>query len=88
MALMQLLADLTEQRPIEEIAAECDVIFSDLSIGIGETICDHPFRSALDSAKTGKTVLWIGGGFFSIVYPDARFMQSLRLYQESERQGI
>jgi len=77
--LMQMVADRSVQRPIEEVAVECDEIFGPDG--------DDPFRAALDCARDEKKVcMAIYPPYFTVVHPDARFMQSLRLWQDWQQQ--
>jgi len=77
------LAKLTEQRDIHEVAAECDVVFTDNTAKIPGDYVDDPFKSALEAAREdGITCLAVFGDFFLKVKPNATWMQALRLYQE------
>lgn len=84
--LIEELAKITPQRPLMEVAKECDVVFSDRAIEIEATfLVTDPFRSALDlSRDKKKTCLAVFGKYFTIVWPDARWMSSLRLYRSME----
>jgi len=82
--LLEKLAAITPQRPIEEVAAECEVVFADRAMdSIGATVSEDPFHDALVYARNKKQkALFVIGQYFSIVYPDARWMRGLRLYQQ------
>ena len=82
---MDELCEITPQRPLAEVAKECDIAFADreLSTGIETKIVDDPFRSGLDfTLKHKKVSLVIIGEHFTKINPDATWMQALRLYQE------
>lgn len=86
--LMTMLAEKSENRPIAEVAAECDIVFADRHANSGLeipgyeiVICENSFREAIDAAKKGKTAMFVLGEFFSVVYPDARLARSVRIYQ-------
>ena len=83
--LIEELAKITPQRPLIEVAKDCDVVFSDRAIEIEATfIVTDPFHSALDlSLHKKKVCLAVFGKYFTIVWPDARWMRSLRLYQST-----
>lgn len=74
---------MTPQRPLEEVAAECDIAFSRYPKDVPVVITKEPFRDALDYAKEyGLTCLVHFHGFYTIVYPDARWMRALSMYHE------
>ncbi len=82
--LIEELAAITPQRPLTDVAKECDIVFSDgiAPIKIKSFVTTDPFKSALDMARDGKKVcLAVFGKYFTVVHPDARWMQALRLYQ-------
>jgi len=84
--LIQELADITPQRPLSEVAKECDIIFSDGPLEIKSTIVTDPFRAALDyTRQEKKKSMAVFDKYFTCVWPDATWMRSLRLYQEMER---
>lgn len=83
--MIEELAKITPQRPLIEVAGECEMVFSDRSIEIDSLVVADPFRSALDfTIHKKKVCLAVFGGYFTVVFPDARWMQSLRLYQSIE----
>ena len=95
MTIVDELKAITLQRPLAEVAAECDKVFADNTAkfqGDSEFAAD-PFKAALDySRKRGLVVLAIFDRYFvKVIGTDARWMQALRLYQElklqSERAG-
>jgi len=86
--LIQELADITTQRPLSEVAKECDIVFSDgkAPIEIKSTVVQDPFKAALDyTAEKKKISLAVFGRYFILITPDATWMRALRLYQEIER---
>jgi hypothetical protein len=85
-SLIEGLIRLTPQRPLEEVAAECDIAFSRYPKTIPVEIRQDPFRAALDcSRREKKKCLVVFHRFFTVVYPDARWMRSLRLYEEMSK---
>lgn len=93
--LIEALVKITPQRPLAEVARECDIVFSDGVTEILSFIVTDPFKSALDFSRDKKKVcLAIFGKYFIVVQPDARWMRALRLYQSlskeerSTRSGI
>ncbi len=88
MSLLYELAARTTQRSLEDIAAECDVLFGDRVIeGLDFQVVNNPFKAALDCArKEGHTALALFGGHFLVVPPDARWMQALRIYQSIQEE--
>jgi len=80
--LIEELAAITPQRSLSEVASRCDIAFSRYPKSVPVKIEQEPFGAALNySQKYKKTCLVIEHNWFTVVYPDARWMRSLRLYQ-------
>jgi hypothetical protein len=82
--LVEELCRITPQRPLSEVAKDCDVVFSDgaVPIEIDSQIVADSFEEALTCAReNGKVALAVFGSHFTVVWPDARWMRALRLYQ-------
>lgn len=86
-SLMEELCEITPQRPLFEVAKECDIAFADhdLQTGIETKVVDDPFHSGLDfTLKHKKVSLVVIDQHFTKIKPDASWMQALRLYHEME----
>lgn len=80
--IIDKLTELTPQRPLEEVAAECDIAFSRYKKSVPVIITKKPFKMALDIALEYKLICLVHfHGSFTVVYPDARWMRCLRVYQ-------
>lgn len=82
--MIEELAEITPQRPLEEVVKECDIVFSDgvTPINIESIVTPDPFKSALLFSRYKRMVcLAVFGSYFTVIWPDARWMRSLRLYQ-------
>lgn len=83
--LLSKLVAVTPQRSLIDVAEECDIAFSRYPKSVPVKIEQNPFKAALDySRRHNKTCLVIEHSWFTVVYPDARWMQALRLYQAVE----
>ena len=72
-------------KTLAEAAKECDIAFSRYPKSMPVQISQEPFKAALDySRKHKKTCLMIEHSWFTVIYPDARWMQSLRIYQSMQ----
>lgn len=83
--LIQKLADITPQRTLADVAKECAIVFADglVPIKVKSFVVTDPFKAALKyTRETKKNSMAVFGRYFLIIHPDARWMQSLRLYQE------
>lgn len=84
--LVEELVTRTPQCSLSEAAREYDVdtIFSDgvVPIELKSFVVTDSFKSALDFSRDKKKVsLAVFGRYFLVIFPDARWMQSLRIYQ-------
>ena len=78
------LMRITPQRPLFEVAAKCDVGFTDrpMDLPINYEIVDDPLASALWCSRIeGKMCLVVIDKYYLQVPPDARAMQAMRLHQ-------
>ena len=81
-SIIEQLAEITPQRPLEEVFAECDIAFSRYPKSIPVIITKEPYKMALNIALEYKiTCLVHFHGSFTVVYSDARWMRCLRVYQ-------
>ena len=83
MSIVDELVKITKQRPLAEVASECDIVFTDdLSKWPGE-LAEDPFRKALNfSLNESAVCLAIFKEYFVKIKPDPTWMRALRLYQE------
>lgn len=84
MDLIDELAAITPQRPLCEVAKECDIAFADGPVEVEAIIVPDPFRAGLDCSRNEKKtclVVLVTSGHFTVISPDARWVRSLRLYQ-------
>ena len=80
--LVEKLSEISEKRSVEEVASECDLIFTDDLNKWPGILSDDPFRAALDaSRKENKTCMAIYGRYFTKITCDPTWMRALRLYQ-------
>lgn len=88
-SIIEQLEEITPQRSLEEVFAECDIAFSRYPKSIPVIITKTPFKMALDYALEYKlTCLVHFHGSFSVVYPDARWMRCLRVYQLMQEKAL
>ena len=88
MELIDQLLRMTGQRPLAEVAGECDMVFTDdLNKWPGE-LTDDPFKQALNhSRKRNIVCLAIFERYYVKIKPDPTWMRALRLYQELQNSG-
>ncbi len=89
-SLLDRLTEITPQRDVLDVAAECDAAFADRQItGLDAEMVEDPFHTALCRSREKRCVcLAVFGEYFCKITPDPTWMRALRLYQESKAQGI
>ncbi len=87
-SILENLIAMSEQRELADVAKECDIAFCRYSSkieGLDVINADDPLRAALDYAmKHKKTCLVHEHCWFGVVHPDARWMQSLKIWESIE----
>ena len=82
--IIESLSQMTPQRPITEVAAECDVVFTDNTAKYPGMYMNDPFKAALDVSREQKKIcLAVFDRYYLMMVPVATWMMALRLYQES-----
>ena len=89
--VMDRLAAMTPQRPLAEVANECDVVIvgEDLAAELGGlmdvVVAADPFRAGLDMARDEKKrCCVILPPHYFVVEPGPTWMQALRIYQDMQ----
>ena len=83
MSLIDEIVSITPQRPIAEVAAECDVVFTDNTAKYPGMYMNDPFKAALDvSREQNKICMAVFDKYYLKIVPDATWMRAMRLYQE------
>ena len=85
MTLIQHLSNISENRRPEEVAAECDIVFTDDINKFPGIFAIDSFKAALDKVrKDSVTAMAVFDTYFIKIEPNARWMRALRLYQETK----
>lgn len=83
MPLIDEIVQLTPQRPIAEVAAECDVVFTDDAAKWPGVLSGDPFKAALDASLHQKKIcMAVFDRYYIKIVPDATWMQAMKLYHE------
>lgn len=83
MSLLEALQAMTRQRPIAEVAAECDIVFTDDAAKRPGEIVSDPFKAALGtSCEQNKICMAVFDSYYLKIVPGPVWMRALRLYQE------
>ena len=89
---MDGLGAMTPQRPLAEVANECDVVIvgGELTAELGGlmdvVVAADPFRAGLDLARDEKKRCCVVlPPHFFVIEPGPRWMWALRIYQEMSK---
>lgn len=90
--ILDELCEITPQRDLFEVAAECDIVYGYINRkDVLVTVVEDPFYSGLQFTKEHKKPsMVILERHFTKIYPDARWMRALRIYQllQEQAQGV
>ena len=86
MILIQHLSNISENRRPEEVAAECDIVFTDDISKFPGMFATDSFKAALDKVrKENIPAMAVFDIYFIKIEPNANWMKALRLYQEMRK---